>query len=742
MKKIKNLAHATLCSRWKIRALAGVGGLLMGLGCVHAGAAPAGMASIARLMKPYDTHWTTPGGGPSASMPVGNGAIGLNVWTEKNGDIDFYIGKTDSWSNWPGGANYGLMKLGQIKITMTPAPLAARHHFAQDLQLYKGQIRITEGRGAGVVKVRLWVDANHPVIHVQVRSARPISIATHLIDWRVKPGYSGEPDTIVPKLKRRIIWYHRDSRTSIAAVKNLTFGALIASPGCRDKNAETLQSTAPRKTFNISIYPLTATTATAGEWVGMLRRQAHQLSALPLAGALRADHRWWANFWHRSWIFVSGDKAAQSTTGGYVLQRFVSACAGRGAYPIKFNGSIFVVADSWHNNGAGNPPGVTADFRVWGGQYWFQNTRAIYWPMLKAGDFDMMKPLFNMYYHELMFNEPLVRQYYHHGGSYIAETAPFYGGIPDITPQMKCVYTTRYYTPILELSMMMLAYYHYTGDAAFARKTLIPMARLGLEFFDRHFPRDAHGKLLLQPDNSIEEFWSVSDPAPDIAGLHAVLAGLLALPPSLVNGSLRRRWEKMVTELPPLPMGLKDGKKVLLPYTGPQTAPRHNSENPELYAVYPFRLFGLDRPHLKLAEDTFAARKYRMTGDWYEDAIEAAMLGRTGLAMKDVIVNFTDKSARMKFPAFWARVNDYRPCEDDGAVGEEALQEMLLQTAGKKLLLLPAWPANWNVYFKLHAPERTMVVGRVLKGKLVYLKVTPASRRADVVVYKPYVVHE
>ena len=33
----------------------------------------------------------------------------------------------------------------------------------------------------------------------------------------------------------------------------------------------------------------------------------------------------------------------------------------------------------------------------WGGQYWFQNTRAMYWPRLMAGDFDMMQPLFRMY---------------------------------------------------------------------------------------------------------------------------------------------------------------------------------------------------------------------------------------------------------------------------------------------------------------------------------------------------------
>lgn len=38
-----------------------------------------------------------------------------------------------------------------------------------------------------------------------------------------------------------------------------------------------------------------------------------------------------------------------------------------------------------------------ADYRRWGGPYWFQNTRLIYWPMLASGDYEFMKPLFKMY---------------------------------------------------------------------------------------------------------------------------------------------------------------------------------------------------------------------------------------------------------------------------------------------------------------------------------------------------------
>jgi hypothetical protein len=47
--------------------------------------------------------------------------------------------------------------------------------------------------------------------------------------------------------------------------------------------------------------------------------------------------------------------------------------------------------------------------------------------------------------------------------------------------------------------------------------------------------------------------------------------------------------------------------------------------------------------------------------------------------------------------------------------------------------LLPAWPLEWDVDFKLHAPRSTMVEVSLRNGKIIELKVTPESRRADVV---------
>jgi hypothetical protein len=60
------------------------------------------------------------------------------------------------------------------------------------------------------------------------------------------------------------------------------------------------------------------------------------------------------------------------------------------------------------------------------------------------------------------------------------------------------------------------------------------------------------------------------------------------------------------------------------------------------------------------------------------------------------------------------------------------LQEMLMQTDGKKIYLLPAWPKNWDVHFKLHAPYQTTVEATVKDGKITSLKVWPKEREKDV----------
>src|SRR4030042_1914112 len=120
----------------------------------------------------YDVVWTSPSKDSAGSMPMGNGDISLNVWMEESGDVSFYIGKTDAW-----GDNARLLKVGKVRISIAPNPLGGDVEYRQTLSLENGEIVFefrpkASGAGdSGRTTLRLWVDANDPVIYLTSESA-------------------------------------------------------------------------------------------------------------------------------------------------------------------------------------------------------------------------------------------------------------------------------------------------------------------------------------------------------------------------------------------------------------------------------------------------------------------------------------------------------------------------------------------------------------------------------------------
>src|SRR5580704_10323194 len=124
-----------------------------------------------------DVTWNSPGKNENDSMPIGNGDIALNIWTEQNGDIVLLLAKSDAWSE-----NGQLLKLGRVRVRLTPNPFAAPAAVTQTLKLETGEVRLQAGDNSA----RIWVDANHPVIHVEVQSAQPVQMEAKSEIWRTK----------------------------------------------------------------------------------------------------------------------------------------------------------------------------------------------------------------------------------------------------------------------------------------------------------------------------------------------------------------------------------------------------------------------------------------------------------------------------------------------------------------------------------------------------------------------------
>jgi len=718
-------------------------------GCVHAEPAD-----------PYMVIWNTPSKDSSGSMPLGNGDIGINCWMEEKGDIYFYLSKTDAWS---GIAR--LLKLGRVHVSFSPNPFTANAVFTQKLDVRAGTIEIR----AGDVKIHVWVDAHYSAVRMECQSPAPVEVRVELECWRresralipeeLDSAYGltespepvvEEPDVFVTEPPDRVVWYHRNETSIWPMTMRLqgmaswidqgkdpllhrTFGGLMQGEGFKREGNGALKSAASVQ-HHLSVYLLTDQTDTVEAW----KKNVEHLAASDVVlwkDRYAAHTAWWEDYWKRSWIRISGPDA-DMVNQGYVLQRFISACAGRCALPVKFNGSIFTV------NAEKKGKHLDADYRQWGGPYWFQNTRLVYWPMLASGDFEMMQPLFHMYRDMLPFAMARTKTYFGHDGAFFPETMYFWGGYAQDNYGWKRTgldvgvtentYIRYYYSGALELLVMMLDHYAYTQDKDFARDTVLPFAKAVIIFYDKHYPRDAQGKLRIEPSQSLETWQKAVNPLPPIAGLRRAIGLLQKLPAGLVDEAQRKEWQRFLNELPEVPM--KDG---VLAAAGEILEEAKNSENPELYAVYPYRLYGVGKPELEMARRTYEQRRIKGNNGWRQDDTQAAFLGLAEEARKGLVDRLRQKNEGSRFPAFWGPNFDWIPDQDHGTNALMAFQTMLLQSEGDKLYLFPAWPKAWDVEFKLHAPYNTSIEGEYRNGALQRIVVLPPERQKDLVMCDP-----
>jgi len=719
----------------------------------------------------YNVVWDSPSKDHHGAMPLGNGDISVNAWVQESGDLVFYIGKTDSW-----GDNSRLLKIGKVRVSLSPDPFKDSEGFEQTLNLKEGTIEV-RSRKNDPVNLKIWIDANHPVVHVTCESKEPITATAKIELWRTKPNeLSGiecsdiyldrnkptkihaptivEGDTVIKGLSNRIGWYHSNNKTvgpeismklqglsdyeMVDPILHRTFGAVITCENAKRIDDVTL-ATSSSKVQRLSIYVLTEHPATPEKWLGSVNELIRSTERIAFDKRRKAHVKWWGQFWDRSWIYAtegtpSKDSGAFVVTRGYTLQRYINACAGRGAYPIKFNGSIFTVP---HEGKPGD-----ADYRRWGPGYWWMNTRLPYIGMCTSGDYDLMAPLFKMYADEVFeLSKYRTRHYFGFDGAYYPECVYFWGAVFNesygwqrFEDREDKLQDSRYHKwewvcgP--ELVCLMLDYYEHTEDEAFLRDKIKPLAKETMLFFENFYETGQDGKLVMHPSQALETWWECTNPMPEIAGLRAMSRRLLELPKKMLTGKERKYWQIARKKLPEIPVGERKEIRMLLP--AEKLANKRNSENPELYAVYPFRQIAVGKPDIELGRQALKHRFNRGNSGWRQDEIFMAYLGLGEEARDNLVKRARNKHKKSRFPAFWGPNSDWTPDQTHGGVIIKTFQSMLMQTDGKKIYLQPAWPKEWDVDFKLHAPYKTIIRGKIRNGKIENLHITPKHRKQDI----------
>jgi hypothetical protein len=370
-----------------------------------------------------------------------------------------------------------------------------------------------------------------------------------------------------------------------------------------------------------------------------------------------------------------------------------------------------------------------------------------------SGDLEMVHPFFNYYNDLLPVRRAITLAWFGHEGSYYRENIEPTGGERDCglwdgSAEMKPLktkpgendgsgyYHSYYFTSGLEIVSMMLTYAEYSQDQVFIQETLVPFAREILLFFDQHYARDEDGKIKLDPAMVLETFWIAVNPAPDIAGLHYCIDGMLKL--NAGTEADIRIWKRFKSELPQVPMHTIDGRMAIAP--AQEYSKKMNAENGELYPVFPFNLYGIGHGTGDIVEWTMQNRTVVNAFDfkcWTQDQIHWAYAGNAREAQTGLIERFSHASTQCRFPVYGVRMPDSSPDFDHFGAGTTALQRMLVQEAGDQILLLPAWPANWDADFKLHLSKQTTISAKVEDGELVEWTISPEDRRGDVRIYQP-----
>ncbi len=701
-----------------------------------------------------------------SSMPLGNGEISAQVWTDKEGKVQLYIGATGSRDGMD-----NVIKVGKLTVQFEPNIIANNSGYTETLLLDEGVFCIKNK----LADIRFRVDANQPRLIISGTSAVPVRVKVTNNIWR-KETRDLNKDEFVAEYKDEempfrpfmeaddamtlgdgIVWFHRN-RDEIFwnevmkangllndgipnPLNNRTSGALVQGSGLKPVNDTVLYTAAPLKKFTIKTTVLVKQTDTEDGYVHALSDLASGLEKKSEKEALALHKQWWSGFWNRSYVFFSAeDKTLNDTlhilNRGYILQRYVNAIGGRGELPVKFNGTTLVLDTYQHE--IGSVSGKSADARLWGGAYWWQNTRLIYYPMLASGDVDLLQPFIKFYLDLLPVAKKMTQKFYRHPGARFVETVHFWGAWRggDIgwnrTNVQPGIATNPYIKDLiiagLEMSHFLLDYYTYTGDDKMLQEKIIPFIREVLLFYDNHYHHDADGKLLITPAQSLETYINGVNPTPDIAGLMAVSARVAGYTKDTALLALCARLQK---EMPALPHSVKDGKRILLPIQSYKNI--INIESPELYPVFPFRIYGAGKKDNEIAINTFK-EKPRIYKGWQQTGIEAALLGLTDSAAKIMKINGLAYDKRFRFPGFWGPNYDYTPDQCHGGNYLNTVQTMLLQAEGNDVYLLPAWPKQWDVKFKLHTPGSRQVTAEWKNGKMIALKKYPAGNDAEVIV--------
>ncbi len=260
------------------------------------------------IIKPWDKltgqHivWNSPSKDASGAMPLGNGNVLANTWVDPQGNLLVALALVDSDKK-------SAAQLGRIRIKLDPPLSVKERALRQTLMFTNGAVEIVGQADKARPIFSVWVDANHPTLHVQLRCQQPVGMNV------VVENAEGSKSTAVGG-NNRTTWHIGST------------GCAMRADGMQADANGTLRSEKPNAAFDLQVQVVSSKTGAEVE------KALAAVAKVDVQAAIRGHLTTWRDFWARDTVFVGG-KNGDAITRALVLRRFLSASSGRGAYPLK-----------------------------------------------------------------------------------------------------------------------------------------------------------------------------------------------------------------------------------------------------------------------------------------------------------------------------------------------------------------------------------------------------------------------
>lgn len=652
------------------------------------------------------------------AMPLGNGRLGVAVWSE-NG-LTAQLNRDDALPD--------RLSPGEVVIPGLSA-LTGAADYSGRLNLYDGQF---EERGGGMTATA-YVEPDTDTFVVDVTGVPTQQVQT--VQLRLWPGRT--PTSQASGQAGWLAQFWKDDKDPGASRR--MFGTLAAiTADARDVSVVVTDAL----TITVSFKPHEdghfRVVVASPHYDGTVDAKIAARPALAL-GAADAHKSWWHAYWNRVATIRIGSKDG---SGEYLenlrnIYLFAAAAEKGEEYP----GSQAGVADMLSSG---------RDHHRWASSaYWHWNLRMQVAANIGAGVGDLNAPYFNLYRENLPAIESWTKTYMGgRPGGCIGETMRFNGQgieyesswpttkIPgkigrDCDLSFPPYYNSRTLTTGAEVSLWIWNQYLATNDRAFLAANY-PVMAASARFLLSYQRIGPDGFLHTSPSNAHETQWDVTDPTTDIA------AALASYPVTIQAAELLHRDTGLVQELraalpkiPPLPRTPLTRPFTLLPPSADADgadmigesylpdAPNHNGENIGLEPVWPYDVIGDTSPLFELAKRTYEHRVANWAGAWSFDAIDAARLDM-GNEVGAMLVKATENSARCVngFTGCGQRNQGNAPADDpremefyieQSGVATDALQEALVQDYDGLIRIAPAIPSGWDFDGSVFVRGRTKV---------------------------------